>query len=392
MQDVRYTQAELTEVERWAEGLDALHERIAGRFRRVEPRKRARAYLEALLSPVERKNGWQIAEHVGEATPYGIQRLVAGASWDAAEVRDDLQQYVVEHLGDSGGVLVVDETGFLKKGTKSVGVARQYSGTAGKIDNCQIGVFLSYASRKGYAFLDRELYLPKEWTGDPERMREAGVPESVTFRTKPQLAQEMLGRAFEAGISARWVVADEVYGRDRRLRVWLERIEQPFVLAVAANEKLWYGGFRQVAAKKIAEDLDDAAWQRLSCGRGEKGPRLYDWARAPLFRLAEPEWEHWLLVRRNIEKPDEVAYYVVFAPAGTTLLELVRVAGRRWTIEQCFEEAKGGAGLDQYEVRSWEGWYRHVTLSLLAHAFLCVSRSEAYADGAKKGGGKISCR
>jgi SRSO17 transposase len=223
-------------------------------------------------------------------------------------------------------------------------------------------------------------------------MSEAGVPDDVTFRTKPQLAQEMLGRAFEAGISARWVVADEVYGRDRRLRVWLEGIEQPFVLAVAVNEKLWYGGFQQVAAKKIATGLDDAAWQRLSCGRGEKGPRLYDWARAPLFRLAEPEWEHWLLVRRSIDKPDEVAYYVAFAPAGTTLLELVHVAGRRWTIEQCFEEAKGEAGLDQYEVRSWEGWYRHITLSLLAHAFLCVSRSEAYAGGTKKGGGRISCR
>lgn len=388
MQDRRAAKKEVVELGRWARGLDALHERIAGRFRRVEPRRRARAYLEALLSPVERKNGWQIAEQVGEKTPYGIQRLVASASWDVDGVRDDLRQYVVEHLGDpedvSEGVLVLDETGFLKKGEKSVGVARQYSGTAGKVENCQIGVFLSYASAKGHAFLDRELYLPKQWTSDAERMSEAGVPEGVKFQTKPQLAKQMLERAFETGVSARWVVADEVYGRDRRLRVWLESRKQPFVLAVASNERLWHGGFEQVSAKKIAADLEDETWQRLSAGEGEKGPRLYDWARAPLFRLAEPEWEHWLLVRRNVEDPDDLAYYVVFAPAGASLPELVRVAGQRWTIEQCFEGAKGEAGLDQYEVRSWEGWYRHVTLSLLAHAFLCVTRA-AVAEGAKKG-------
>src|SRR5690625_61679 len=369
MQDREYTQAVIG---RWAEGLDTLHQRIAGRFRRIEPRRRARAYLEALLGAVERKSGWQIAEHAGEDAPYGIQRLVAGSSWDADGVRDDLMAYVAEHLGDKDGVLILDETGFLKKGRKSAGVARQYSGTAGKVENCQIGVSISYASRKGHAFLDRELYLPKEWTGDRERMREAGVPDDVSFQTKPQLGRAMLGRALGSGIPARWVTADEVYGRDRRLRVWLEQQGQPFVLAVGSNEKLWQPGFLQISAKEIAGALEDEQWQRLSAGDGEKGPRIYDWARVPLVRMPSPGWEHWLLVRRSISRPEEIAYYVVFAPAGITMEELVRVAGTRWKIEQDFEGAKGEAGLDEYEVRSWKGWYRHITLSLLAHAYLSV--------------------
>lgn len=230
------------------------------------------------------------------------------------------------------------------------------------------------------------LYLPKDWTGDAERRAEAGIPEEIRFQTKPQLARWMLERAFEAGVRASWIVADEVYGRDRRLRMYLEGIEQPFVLAVATNEVLWYGGFRPMAASKIAASLDEGAWQRLSAGEGEKGPRLYDWVRAPLFRMAEPEWEHWLLVRRSIEDPTDVAYFVVFAPAGTSLEDLVRVAGRRWRIETAFEAAKQEAGLDEYEVRSWAGWYRHITLSMLAHAFLAVTRSHAHADAGEKGG------
>jgi SRSO17 transposase len=375
---------DLEELRRWAAGLDSLHTRLGRHFRRPEPRRRARAYLEALLAGVERKNGWQIAEHVGEHTPYGIQRLLASAQWDVEAVGDDLRAYVLEHLGDPEAVLVLDETGFLKKGTKSAGVARQYTGTAGKIENCQVGVFLGYAAPRGFAFLDRALYLPKEWTSNPARLQEAGVPQEVKFQTKPQLARQMLERAFAAGVMAPWVVADEVYGRDRRLRVWLESSGQPFVLAVAANEKLWYGGFAQVAAQKIAASQKAAAWQRLSAGDGEKGPRLYDWVRAPLFRLAEPEWEHWLLVRRSLEDPTDLAYYVVFAPAGTPLEELVRVAGRRWTIEQGFEAAKQECGLDEYEVRSYGGWYRHITLALLAHAFLAVTRAQAHR--VEKGG------
>lgn len=370
----------------WTAGLSRLHARVGRHFRRPEPRQRVRSYIEALLSGVDRKNSWQIAEQAGEPTPYGIQRLIASARWNTDAVCNEARDYALEHLADEDGVLVLDETGFLKKGTKSAGVARQYSGTAGKIDNCQIGVFLAYSSSKGTALIERELYLPNEWTADPERRSEAGIPEDVVFRTKPQLARAMLERAFGAGVQASWVVADEVYGRDRRLRMYLEAREQPFVLTVASNEVLWYGGFAQVAAKKIAASLKAEAWQRLSAGEGEKGPRLYDWTRAPLFRMAEPEWEHWLLARRSIEDPTDVAYFVVFAPAGTPLEELVRVAGRRWTIETAFEAAKQEAGLDEYEVRSWGGWYRHITLSMLAHTFLVVTRMHAHADTEEKGG------
>ena len=374
------------EVRRWEAGLNRLHERVGRHFRRREPRLRVRSYVEALLGGVDRKNAWQIAEHAGERTPYGIQRLIASARWDADAVRDELRDYALEHLENEDAVLVLDETGFLKKGEKSAGVARQYSGTAGKIENCQIGVFLAYSSARGTALIDRELYLPKEWIAEPERRSEAGIPEELVFQTKSQLARAMLERAFEAGVQVSWVLGDEVYGRDRRLRMDLEAREQPFVLTVASNEKLWYGGFAQMAAKKIAESQEAEAWQRLSAGEGEKGPRLYDWVRAPLFRMAEPQWEHWLLVRRNIEDPTEIAYYVVFAPAGTSLEEMVRVAGRRWTIETAFEMAKQEAGLDEYEVRSWGGWYRHITLSMLAHAFLAVTRMHAHQDAEEKGG------
>jgi SRSO17 transposase len=377
---------ELLEVEAWAAGLQALHARIGQRFGRREPRQRALAYLKGLLSPVERKNGWQLAERAGDATPDGVQRLLASYEWDADLVRDDLQSYVVEHLGDPEAVLVIDETGFIKKGTKSVGVQRQYSGTAGRIENCQIGVFLVYAGPRGHAFLDRELYLPREWAENLERRAEARVPEEVSFRTKPQLAQRMLARALDAGVPARWVTGDEVYGSDRRLRLWLEEQGMAHVLAVRSNEPLWAAterGPAQVAAARLAEQIPPAGWQRLSAGDGAKGPRLYDWARVPIRPLREPGKGYWLLVRRSISKPKELAYYACFGPAETSLEELVPVAGMRWAIEESFEEAKGEVGLDQYEVRRWVGWYRHITLVLLAHAFLAVSRATA---GVKGGG------
>ena len=367
---------------------EALCGRIERHVRRVEVRRRLRSYLTALLAPVPRKNGWQLAEQSGEARPYGVQRMLNGSGWEAERVRDDLQAYVREHLGDPGAVLVVDETGFLKKGRKSVGVQRQYSGTAGRIENCQIGVFLAYASPKGRTFLDRELYLPKEWAEDAPRRKEAGVPETVEFATKPQLARRMLERARAAGVPAAWVTADAVYGGDRRLRIWLEEQGQPFVLGIACKEPLWAwpeGGPRQVRADQLAASLPEAAWERLSAGEGAKGPRLYDWTRVRLFRWGWPGWEHWLLVRRSISQPDEVAYYVVFAPEGTPLLELVRVAGSRWAIEECLETAKGEVGLDQYEVRKWEGWYRFVTLALLAHAYLAVLRAHTAAVEEKRG-------
>jgi SRSO17 transposase len=382
-------QEQREEIQNWAAGLERVHERIAERFARSEQRGRVLTYLKGLMSPVERKNGWQLAEYAGENTPDGMQRLLSTAKWDADAVRDDLRGYVVEYLGDPEAVLVIDETGFLKKGTKSVGVKRQYSGTAGRIENCQIGVFLTYASPKGYTFLDRELYLPKEWAADAERRKEAGVPESVEFATKPQLAQGMLQRALEAGVPASWVTGDEVYGGDRRLRIWLEEQEQPFVLAIACNEPLWCNvgsGPEQRRADELAQMLDPSAWKRLSAGEGAKGPRLYDWARGRLCRLSEPAWDHWLLVRRSISKPEELAYYVVFAPSGTSLQELVTVAGRRWTIEECIELAKGEVGLDHYEVRHWAGWYRHVTLALLAQAYLTVTRLLACVDEREKGG------
>lgn len=377
--------AAVDEVAAWGRGLGALHARIRGRFRRAEPRQRVLAYLRALTSPVERKNGWQLAEQAGEATPDGMQRLLATADWDADQVRDDLCGYVVEHLGDPAAVLVVDETGFLKKGRQSVGVQRQYSGTAGRIENCQIGVFLAYASVHGRTFLDRELYLPKEWAADEARRAEAAVPADVEFRTKPQLAQAMLARALDGGVPAQWVTGDEVYGGDRRLRVWLEERAQPHVLAVKSTEPLWTRTTcQQIAAKTLAAAVPPPEWQRLSAGDGAKGPRGYDWARVPIRALPEPGWDYWLLVRRSHSDPTDLAYYVCFCPAGTQLGELVRVAGTRWAIEESFESAKGEVGLDHYEVRRWPGWYRHITLALLAHAFLTVTRAQAVKRGTRQ--------
>ena len=372
----------------WAAGLDAVHARIAPRFRRPEPRRRVLAYLRGLLAPIARKNGWQLAEVAGERTPDGMQRLLGDAGWDAEAVRDDLRAYVVEHLGDPTGGLVVDETGFLKKGAKSVGVQRQYSGTAGRIENCQVGVFLAYAGPKGHAFLDRELYLPGGWAADAARRREAGVPAGVAFRTKPQLARAMLERALDAGVPAGWVAGDEVYGGDRRLRVWLEERGVPHVLAVKATEPLWAPterGPAQVPAAALVAALPARAWRRLSAGDGAKGPRLYDWARVPIRPLGEPGRGYWLLARRSLAEPHELAYFVCFGPARTPLRELVRVGGSRWAVEGCLEAAKGEVGLGDYEVRKWAGWYRHATLCLLAHAYLAVARHHASAPAAKGG-------
>ncbi len=367
---------ELEEVEAWAKELIIVGTRIGKRFERTEPRKRALKYMQGLMSDISRKNGWQLAEYAGEATPDGMQRLLSTAGWDVDGVRDDLRAYVVEEIGTAEGVLVIDETGFLKKGKHSVGVKRQYSGTAGRIENCQIGVFLSYASEKGHALIDREIYLPKEWTTDEARRAVAKVPTTIQFATKPELARQMLERAFAADIPCAWVTGDSIYGGDRRLRVWLEEHPRWFVLGVAKNEPLWCE-FEQKRADEWAATLPDDAWQRLSCGDGAKGPREYDWALLPLPRWGQsPEGFHALLVRRSLSD-GELAYYVVFAPAGTTLPTLVRVAGQRWTIEECFELGKNEVGLDEYEVRHWPGWYRHITLSMWALAFLTVTRHQA---------------
>ena len=372
------------EVAGWRAELGVLHARIAGRFRRSEVRERVHRYLAGLLERVERKNGWQLAEHLGEAGPQGVQRLLNAARWDADGVRDDLRSYVVEHLGDPNGVLIVDETGFLKKGTKSVGVQRQYSGTAGRIENCQVGVFLAYAGASGRAFLDRELYLPKEWAADDARRREAGVPTDVAFATKPRLARRMLERAFAAGVPAAWVAGDAVYGDASDLRRWLEARDAAYVLAVSCSHMIWQAGQQQRAADLIAA-VPSEAWVPLSAGAGSQGERLYDWTWIRLPYESPPQRAQWLLARRSLSDPTEVAYYRAFGPADTPLGTLVRVAGARWAIEENFEDAKEMVGLDQYEVRKWDAWYRHVTLALLAHAYLTVTRHRARGAEQEKG-------
>jgi SRSO17 transposase len=335
-------EAAIEEVQGWAAGLGALHARIAGRFGRAEPRRRVLAYLRGLLGNVGRKNGWQLAEHAGEATPDGMQRLLATADWDPDLVRDDLRSYVVEHLGDPSGVLVADETGFLKKGTTSVGVQRQYSGTAGKVDNCQLGVFLAYASGKGRAFIDRELYLPKAWTEDPARCRAARVPADVPFRTKPQLARVMLQRALDAGVPASWVTADEAYGGDPALRRFLEDRGLSYVLAVKCTELLRPAdGSTRATTEQLAAAVPAEQWVACSAGHGAKGRRLYDWARIELAAPAAAGCQRWLLVRRS-HADGELAFYACFAPAATSLVGLVRVAGTRWTVEMVFPQLTKG--------------------------------------------------
>jgi SRSO17 transposase len=326
-----------------------------------------------LLAPVERKNGWQLAEHLGEAGPQGVQRLLNAADWDADAVRDDLRALVVESLAAPDGVLVLDETGFLKKGTKSVGVARQYSGTAGRRENQQIGVFLLYASAQGAAFIDRTLYLPEVWASDAARRDAAGVPPTVPFATKGELAMAMLAQAFAAGVPAAWVVGDTVYGHDE-LRRWLEDQGRSYVLAVPATHGLWTAA-QQVEARVLAAELPEEAWTPLSAGEGSQGARLYDWACFVLPYDATTGMAHWLLVRRSLSDPAKQAYYRVYGPADTGVETMVRVAGQRWCIEVAFEEAKGLVGLDQYEVRGWTAWHRHITLALLAHAALVSARA-----------------
>jgi len=363
------------------DGLAGVHARIAPRFRRREARERARRYLAGLLGRIERKNGWQLAEALGEGGPQGMQRLLNAADWDAEAVRDDLRAYVWEHLADEpSGVLVIDETGFLKKGTKSAGVARQYSGTAGRRENQQIGVFLLYASARGAAFIDRALYLPDEWMGDAARREEAHIPAQVGFATKGELARDLLARAFAAGAPARWVVGDTVYGGDE-LRRWLEGQGRSYVLAVPSTHGIWSRAHQQ-SVERLIKQLPADAWARLSAGEGSQGPRWYDWACLRLPYATAAGKGQWALARRSVGDPSDLAYYRVFGPADTPVGEMVRVAGRRWTIEEGFEQAKGEVGLDQCEARRYDAWHRHITLALLAHAYLEVTRLAAVGMGA----------
>jgi len=362
-------------IRNWIADFDEMMERIDGRFVRSEARSWASSYVRGLLSNMPRKNSWQLAEELGEATPYGIQQFLYRAKWEADEVRDDMQAYVKEHLSAEAGVLVLDETGFLKKGQHSVGVQVQYCGTARGKANCQVGVFLTYASDKGLTFVDRALYLPESWTSDRARCRAAGVPDEVKFATKPALGKAMLQRTLEAGLPARWVTGDSVYGSNYPLRHYLEGIPLAYVMGLSPKDTLLnLENFPQRVSEYLSQ-LPQEGWLRLSAGAGAKGERWYDWLLLSLGDPERPGWKRWLLLRRKIDKPSKISPYICFAPEGTTLPELVTVAGKRWTVEQCFETAKQEVGLDEYEVRSYQGWYRHITLASLAHAFLTVLRA-----------------
>jgi SRSO17 transposase len=374
----------------WNEALEELHRRIAGRFARSEARERVKRYLLGLLGRVERKNGWQLAEAIGERDPQGVQRLLNSAKWDADAVRDDLREYVVEHLGDEeSGVLVADETGFLKKGEKSVGVARQYTGTAGDTVDCQVGVFVAYSSKEGAAFIDRALYLPEEWANDPKRRGEAGVPEEVAFANKIELAKRMLERAFEAGVPARWVAADAFYGRSHEFRAWLEEQGRAYAVMVPKTNMVPLGG-RKKKIERLAERLPQDAWSEVLPTEDSGERRPWQWACLGLAADPQKGMSRWLLVRRGSDDTEDIAFYQAYGPEDTSVEELVRICQERWAIESAFEEAKGEIGMDHYEVRKWGAWHRYVTLCLLAHAFLVVTRLAARNEDAARKKGIVS--
>jgi SRSO17 transposase len=343
-------------------------------------------FLDGLLGGEPRKTGWMRAEAAGDPGPWRQQALLGRDRWDADALRDLVRDYVVEHLADDDAVLVVDETGFLKQGKASCGVARQYTGSAGKITNCQIGVFLSYVSRHGHAFIDRALYLPKAWTDDAARLKATSVPRAIGFATKPQLAAQMIARATAAGVPFRWIVGDTVYGVGKIERD-LRGAGKGYVLGVdAAHVFRSWDKLPIIAgtAKEIAEALEPSDWQRLSAGAGTKGPRLYDWCYLELAELEAEEyssdnhglWTRGLLIRRTIADGD-LAYFSTWCPAGTSIDTLVKVEGCRWAIEDSFETAKNEFGLDHNETRSWHGWHRHVSLVTLAFAMMAAIRHRA---------------
>ena len=349
--------------------------RVAGRFGRVEPRRRARAFVLGLLSDLPRKNCWTIAEHAGDSSPGGMQHLLGRARWDADGVRDDLRDYVIGHLGDPGAVLVVDETGDVKKGTATAGVQRQYTGTAGRTENAQVAVYLAYVAPAGHALIDRELYLPRSWIADPGRCQAAGIPAGTGFATKPALARRMLARTLDAGVPAAWAAGDEVYGNDPGLRADLENRETGYVLAVACTHR-FTTGLRTSRAGELARRLPRPAWQRYSAGPGAKGHRFYDWA----WICTDPglPGHRWLLIRRN-RHTKELAFYRCYSPWPVPLATLVKVAGCRWPVEENFAASKALAGLDEHQVRTWTSWHRWVTLAMLALAFLTITAATEHA-------------
>lgn len=369
----------LEALSQWSDALKSFQSCMGQYFARSEARQSAFDYLQALMSPVERKNGWQMAEQVGHKAPYQFQHLLGRAQWDADEVTQEVRQYITQALGQEDGILAVDETGFIKQGSHSVGVQVQHCSLTGRLENCQVGVFLAYVSPQGHSLMDRRLYLPQSWCNDPDKRAKAGVPETAEFATKPQLAKQMLKGAFKAGLQPKWVVADEVYGNDGKFWWWLEEhYQQPYLLTVASSHGVIIG-YQEHRVKALALALPDDQWQRLSCGDGTKGERVYDWARIAVNCNTQHGMKRWILLRRNIEKPDDllsITYYQVYAPVDTTLEDMVLVAGQRWRIEECFAIAKDKLGLSEYEVRSWKGWHRHMTLVIAAQAFLTVLRHQ----------------
>jgi len=363
--------------QRWEKTVDRVMARVADAFTRAEPRRTARDYVAGLLSATERKNCWWLAEHAGHAGPDAMQRLLRTARWDAAEVRDEVRAVVVERLAHPDGVLICDETGFLKKGVHSAGVQRQYTGTAGRVENAQVGVFLSYASRHGRALIDRRLYLPaKTWCADRDRCTAAGIPEDTAFATKPALAAQMVYAALDAQVPATWVTADEVYGVNTAFRAGLRARAMGYVLAVACDQHVSTGAGR-VRVDVLAAALPRQAWQRHSAGDGSKGPRDYDCAWVGIN--PDQPWpadDRWLLIRRH-RRTGELAFYLCRAPTLVGLGRLVRVAGTRWAVEESFQAGKSQVGLDHYQVRSWTGWHRHTVLAMLALAVLTVLVADA---------------
>ena len=376
-QDWFLTGAALDALSEWNHLLKSFQQQLGVHFGRSEARLAAYDYIRALISPVERKNAWQVAEYVGQNNPYSVQHLLGRARWDAEAVCGEVKNYVCEHLGSNEVILAVDETSFIKQGQHSVGVQVQYCGTTGHKENCQVGVFLSYIGQYGHTLIDRRLYLPQSWAEDALRRKKASVPEAVEFATKPKLARQMLQQAFESGIRPTWVVADEVYGNDGKFWRWLEQEHDgAYLLHVSVSHSVWIE-YQQYRAGVIASSLTPQQWQRFSCGQGSKGERLYDWARIEVNCDNEQGFKRWLLFRRNIERPDDprsITYYQVYAKSETTLQQMVEIAGKRWAIEECFKLAKNHFGLGDYEVRSWSGWHRHMSLVLAASAFVTVLR------------------
>jgi SRSO17 transposase len=364
-----------TDVARWGAELQHLHADLAPCFARPEPYHRALLYLQGILSESARKNGWHLAEQAGEARPDGMQRLLSHAVWNEDLVRDEVRHYVLAHLGDPQAIVAIDETGFPKRGHKSAGVAPQYCGATKQVENCQVGVFLAYVTAKGHTLIDRELYLPDQWIADRQRLVEAGISETTSFRTKCELAQVMMQRLHHAQVQISWVVADTVYGNNQDLRTWLEEHQYSFGLAVANTEQIGImtpQGSRLMTVKEAEQLLvKPQDWQRLSVRTGTKGPLFFDWACLPILHRWVDDARHWLLIRRLPHQPTEKTYYLVFGPVGTTLETMAWAIGHRWCIEEEFENAKD-LGLDQYEVRSFVGWVRHITLVLLALAVLTV--------------------